>query len=181
MQQIAPPALAGAGHIGQLIRGAGRQQYVASLDVPAAGKPQREAGGRVDDAVFDDLHAVAPNLGACDESRSAGGIPSRDRKPCMCVAGALRGTPASITTTRRLARPSTSAALRPAGPPPTIATSLRSDSMRFTLTAGAVDRTPSLLFPGTAGSVGPMADSSPTRDVLAEIGPRLRRLRERRA
>jgi hypothetical protein len=33
--------------------------------------------------------------------RSAGGIPSRDRKPCMCAAGAFRGEPAS--TSRRVA------------------------------------------------------------------------------
>src|SRR5437763_17013396 len=41
----------------------------------------------------------------------------------MCAAGAFRGEPASMTTTRRRARPRTSAALRPAAPPPTIATS----------------------------------------------------------
>ena len=35
-------------------------------------------------------------------------------------------------------------------------------------------------FPGTAGSVGAMGDSSAIPDVLAEVGPRLRRLRERR-
>ena len=33
----------------------------------------------------------------------------------MCAAGALRGSPASITATRRRARPSTNAALSPAG------------------------------------------------------------------
>ena len=41
----------------------------------------------------------------------------------MWAAGALRGVPASMTTTRRRARPSTSAALSPAGPPPTMAMS----------------------------------------------------------
>ena len=35
-------------------------------------------------------------------------------------------------------------------------------------------------FLGTAGSVRRMGDSSATPDVLAEVGPRLRRLRERR-
>jgi hypothetical protein len=42
----------------------------------------------------------------------------------MCAAGALRGAPPSITTTRRRARPNTSAALKPAAPPPTITTSI---------------------------------------------------------
>nr|BFE29994.1 hypothetical protein GCM10010200_022450 [Actinomadura rugatobispora] len=43
----------------------------------------------------------------------------------MCAAGALRGRPSSITRTDRRARPSMSAALKPAGPPPTTATSYR--------------------------------------------------------
>lgn len=42
----------------------------------------------------------------------------RGTKPCMCAAGALRGVPASMTATRRRARPSTSAALRAAAPSP---------------------------------------------------------------
>src|SRR4051812_31374106 len=41
----------------------------------------------------------------------------------MCAAGALRGAPPSTITTRRRARPSTRAALRPAAPPPTTSTS----------------------------------------------------------
>ncbi len=41
----------------------------------------------------------------------------------MCDAGALRGCPASTTTTRRRARVRTSAADRPAAPPPMTATS----------------------------------------------------------
>jgi hypothetical protein len=41
----------------------------------------------------------------------------------MFVAGALRGAPASITTTLRPARDKTKAADRPAAPPPITATS----------------------------------------------------------
>src|SRR4051812_42308790 len=41
----------------------------------------------------------------------------------MCAAGALRGEPASTTTTRRPARVRTRAADRPAAPPPMTATS----------------------------------------------------------
>src|SRR4051812_44759587 len=45
-------------------------------------------------------------------------MPSRERNPCMWAAGALRGEPASMTATRRRARPRARAALRPAGAPP---------------------------------------------------------------
>src|SRR4051794_23540563 len=45
----------------------------------------------------------------------------------MARAAALRGRPASKTSTRRRHRPSTSAALSPAGPPPTIRTSCRAE------------------------------------------------------
>ena len=55
--------------------------------------------------------------------RSCGGRPSRERKPCMCAAGALRGAPASTTATVRRARARTSAAERPAAPPPITTTS----------------------------------------------------------
>jgi transcriptional regulator with XRE-family HTH domain len=44
--------------------------------------------------------------------------------------------------------------------------------------AGRPDGNGSLPFPGTAGSVAGMGET--TTDVLAEVGPRLRRLRERR-
>src|SRR3954453_19217313 len=89
-----------------------------------------------------------------------------------------------MITMRRRARPSTSAALRPAGPPPTIATSYTSGSVSV-LMRGSVDRSRcvgkgSLRFPGIGGSVGPMAHAAAIGDVLAAVGPRLRRLRERR-
>ena len=46
--------------------------------------------------------------------------PSRVKKPWACAAGALRGAPSPQTRTVRRARPSTSAALKPATPPPAI-------------------------------------------------------------
>jgi hypothetical protein len=49
--------------------------------------------------------------------------PVANRNPCMWAAGAFRGFPASIITTRRRARPRTRAALDPAEQPPTTATS----------------------------------------------------------
>src|SRR5688572_30806685 len=50
-------------------------------------------------------------------------MPSRVRKPCSPVERALRGWPSSHSSTRRRQRPRMSAALRPAGPPPTMITS----------------------------------------------------------
>src|SRR3954452_749828 len=52
--------------------------------------------------------------------------------------------------------------------------------MRFSVRAGDLRGKGSLPFPGTACSVGPMGDGSAVPDVLADVGPRLRRLRERR-
>src|SRR3954447_25532503 len=52
--------------------------------------------------------------------------------------------------------------------------------MRFSVRAGDLRGKGSLPFPGTACSVGPMGDPSAVPDVLAEVGPRLRRLRKRR-
>ena len=54
---------------------------------------------------------------------SRGSMPSRDRKPCISLEAQLRGVPVSHSSTLRLQRPSVSAALRPAGPAPTITTS----------------------------------------------------------
>ncbi len=57
----------------------------------------------------------------------------------MWAAGALRGSPASITATALLARPSTSAALSPAAPPPTTTTSYRCAST-MTTSVGSIRR-----------------------------------------
>src|SRR5689334_6200110 len=54
---------------------------------------------------------------------SAGGMPSRVTKLWIAWARALRGVPLSARRTLARPRPSKSAALRPAGPPPTMTTS----------------------------------------------------------
>ena len=54
---------------------------------------------------------------------SSGGTPSRVRKPCERSVAALRGRPASTSTTVARARPRLSAADSPAGPPPMMTTS----------------------------------------------------------
>src|SRR5699024_2268667 len=55
----------------------------------------------------------------------AGGVPSLPSSAWMPSAGALRGAPASSTTTLRRERASMSALLRPAAPPPMTARSTR--------------------------------------------------------
>src|SRR5215218_10245974 len=54
---------------------------------------------------------------------SMGGTPSRVRNPCERSVAALRGRPASASSTLARARPRFSAAERPAGPPPTTSAS----------------------------------------------------------
>ena len=79
-------------------------------------------------------------------SSSAGGMPSRDRKPCSAWDVRFRGAPASQMTVRRRARPSSRAALNPAGPPPTMMTS----SIRTGVASSPprTSRRPVLLLPG---------------------------------
>ena len=110
-------------------------------------------------------------------SSSAGGSPSRDRKPCMWAAGALRGAPASTTRTRRRARDRTSAADSPAAPPPMTATSyslmspqagarqLPCDNDRCCFRETGVDG------PWTPRSDDATSQPSPT--ALDQVGPRL--------
>jgi hypothetical protein len=50
-------------------------------------------------------------------------MPSSDKKPCSARDAALRGRPSSKISVRRRQRPNNSAALKPAGPPPTMMTS----------------------------------------------------------
>jgi transcriptional regulator with XRE-family HTH domain len=52
--------------------------------------------------------------------------------------------------------------------------------MPLSLRGGGRSGKGSLPFPGNAGSVGLVAHAHASPDVLAEVGPRLRRLRERR-
>src|ERR1700685_3851632 len=67
-------------------------------------------------------------------------MPSRDRKPCMRCAAALRGVPLSVSSTRLRHRPRTSAALNPAGPAPTITTSQAAAFASSSITALAESR-----------------------------------------
>ena len=133
VEEVSAPALAGAGNVGKLVDRPSREEEPSRSD-RAAFEAQREAVADLDNPVADDLDPVAPELRPrLRRAARLGGIPSRDRKPCMWAAGAFRGSPASITATRRLARPSTRAALRPAAPPPTTTTSYVSVFMNPTV------------------------------------------------
>src|SRR6187401_916711 len=99
----------------------------------------------------------------------------------MWAAGALRGWPASITATRRRARPSTSAALSPAAPPPTITTSrswLQFMGMNLLdqRCTAALLLTTLVAVSGNSYTLA-MATSPEIQSVLAEVGGRLRQVR----
>jgi transcriptional regulator with XRE-family HTH domain len=119
-------------------------------------------------------------------SSSAGGMPSRDRNPCMRAAGALRGSPASTTATVRRARARTRAADRPAAPPPTTRTSYLSLSlMADTVHPSALCTQALLPFLGRRSAMTVMDHAGVGDDgleaTLARVGPRLRQLRAQRA
>src|SRR3712207_135475 len=97
-------------------------------------------------------------------------MPSRDRNPCRCAAGALRGEPASTMATERRARASTSAAFRPAAPAPTITT-----SYEF-MPPGNPRRCRTDNFCCRICNTGGMD----LANTLAEVGPRLKRVRTER-
>ena len=168
---------------GQLV---GRRRSPAAPGAPRrrgrSARPQREAGRRVDDAVVDELDAVARDLVLGPRaSSSAGGVPSRERKPCMCAAGALRGV-AGVDDDHAAA----GAAEHERGAEARRRRRRRSRRHRVrcpcvaACDAAAVAGKGSLPFPGIASSVGRMASGRRSRTCWREVGPRLRRLRERR-
>src|SRR3954464_13461156 len=96
---------------------------------------------------------------------SAGGIPSRERKPCSARDRILRGWPASMRQTRRQQRPRISAALRPAGPPPMMRTSNASAVSSFMHPPASSD-----LF----GSFGVAVSAYTFRQIARQTGTELR-------
>ena len=126
VQHVTGPPLAQALDVGELVVQPGGDQHPPGGDpghrraAPGTRPPSR---AEIVDGAVTICAAVARTSSRPAASSSAGGRPSRDRKPCMWAAGALRGRPASTTRTSRRARESTSAADRPAAPPPTTTTS----------------------------------------------------------
>ena len=89
-----------------------------------------------DGSALAQLAAVVRQLDATRRDQVRGPIPSRDRKLCTPSAGALRGSPASITSTERRDLASAIPALSPAAPPPMTITSW-SMSMTLLLSVGS--------------------------------------------
>ena len=127
---IAAPLLGEAGDVGKLVAQArGHEQPSCRVrfaglehDLEADGVGV-ERGRRDGRAGLDGDVVVARELGASGGERSSGEEWSWPSTPCMCAEKRLRGSPPSTTRTRRRERPSISAALRPALPPPTMMTS----------------------------------------------------------
>ena len=97
----------------------------------------------------------------------------------MCAAGALRGSPASTTATRRRARVSTRAAERPAAPPPTTTTSYSSVSMSREWSP-RTRATTVVAIPGKPALNGPVEDTTKIAAALELVGPRLKQVRAQR-
>src|SRR3954451_3291304 len=98
----------------------------------------------------------------------------------MCAAGALRGAPASTTRTLRRALDSTSAADRPAAPPPMTTTSYSLIAAKAAARCGCPPK--DVAVPGKQESDGTVDDTSAAdiAAVLDQVGARLKRIRLRR-
>jgi hypothetical protein len=73
-----------------LVAESGGNQDSTGTQVCAAGQPYMEAGLDADHGVVDQAAAKAGHLSPACRQSSRGGMPSLERKPCMCAAGALR-------------------------------------------------------------------------------------------
>ena len=126
VQHVVTPALAQSGYVGELVDQPAGDQQPARPDRAPVGQPDAEAvalARRPRRPAVGDVAAVSRTSARPRSSSSAGGVPSRAKSPCTASAGALRGAPASTTSTLRRARPSIRPALRPAAPPPMTTTS----------------------------------------------------------
>ncbi len=113
VEQVAAPALADAGDVGDVVAEAGGDQDapgaqdrpVVERDLEATAVLGLQASGAMAVTVPATSSTPYPATSARPAARSsAGGRPSEPRNPCMWAAGALRGWPASTTATRRRAR-----------------------------------------------------------------------------
>jgi hypothetical protein len=134
-------ALSYAGKRRQLVAHAGGQQeFAATLNTSGFGgdaKARRKGmlaalfdAVRGDGDVPDELHAIAGDLPAarCEQICRRGAVASQ--VAVHFAGGGVSGRPSSITSTRRQLRPSKSAALSPAGPPPMMITSYMANLLR---------------------------------------------------
>ena len=132
VQQVAAPALAHPGDVGELVAQPGGDQDAAGAQRPAVGEGDLEAGARRRRCAAampvtragDELAAVAGDLVAAGGQQLGGreAVASRG-SPACARPGRCAAAPASTTATRRRARVRTRAADRPAAPPPMTTTS----------------------------------------------------------
>ncbi len=142
---------------------------------PPSARPTVKAPSPVRTEVTRSLTTRTESYGAsCSRpirSSSSGGVPSRVKQLCAVGEGALRGAPASTTSTRRRDRPSTSAALSPAAPPPTTTTSIMERSLDRRESAGhGAARVPPLPSPIPSRAVKPRSTLE-VRDPWAALEP----------
>ena len=179
---VAAPPLAQPGHVGQLVDQPGGRP-AAGGRAPSGRRPAARANRSPSRATVGDLagrrprrRTPRPRPGRAPAAR-AGGMPSRPSSPCTPSAGALRGAPASTTSTDRRARASISAPLSPAAPPPTTTTSYVAVAHRRPPPRTTVRPTPTLVAnfvadlanwrhgrrpgPGARGDRSPAAGAAP--------------------
>ena len=180
VEEVAAPTLSRAGNVGKLIDGAGREKEPSCCHRAAPSKPERETRFDLDDLVFDDLDAVAPDFFS-RQGEKVGRWHPVPREETLHVCG--RSVPRRSGVDDNDAAPR--AAENEGGAQTGRTTADHGDVMSCCIHGldGAREaRRPqdSLLFLGTASSVASVANSSPIPDVLAEVGPRLKRLRTKR-
>ena len=151
-----------------------------AVNEPPPASRKRETGLDRDDLVFDDLDAVAADFFSRQGEEVGRWHPVPGEEP-LHVRG--RSIPRRSGVDDDDAAPG--AAENEGGAEPGRTAADNGDVMRCCIHGldGAREaRRPqsSLLFLGTASSVASMPNSSPIPDVLAEVGPRLKRLRTKR-
>src|SRR5215212_6558669 len=86
VEEVAAPALSGAGNVGKLIDGAGREKKPSRCHSAAPSKPERETRLDLHDLVLDDLDAVAADF-LSRQSEEVGGWHPVPREEPLHVRG----------------------------------------------------------------------------------------------
>lgn len=94
MEEVATPALAGAGDVRQLVDGARGEEQPSCCQAPASGESKREAALSFDHSIVDESDAVAAYFCAGDTQEVGGAHPVARQKAvhmrCRCGSVARR-------------------------------------------------------------------------------------------
>ena len=140
----------------------------------------RPSGASVGDGAIDDVAAITVDLVSAGGQQSAGGVPSRERKPCSGWPGRCGANPRPPPATVRRARDSTRAADSPPAPPPMITTSYL--LMPKGWSAWALSDPGTLPFLGNGSQMSLVEDTSAAAIAAAldQVGAAPQRIRTQR-